>query len=57
VDEFVWIIGYGGADGFKTADERYYASPERKGMDPDPAKYIESPVSQMMRSVLPEASA
>lgn len=52
-DEFVWVIGYDGPDGFATADKRYYESPERKGLSPDPAQYIEAPVNRMMRSVLP----
>jgi hypothetical protein len=51
-DEFVWIIGYDGPEGFTAADERYYASEERKRISPDPAQYIETPVKQMMRSVL-----
>jgi hypothetical protein len=51
-DEFVWIIGYGGPEGFAVADERYYKSEERKRMSPDPAQYIDAPLSQMMRSVL-----
>jgi hypothetical protein len=53
-DEFVWIIGYDGPEGFAAADERYYASEERKRISPDPARYIEMPVKQMMRSVLPD---
>lgn len=53
-DEFVWIIGYDGPDGFAAADKRYYESDERKRMAPDPAQYIELPVSTMMTSVLPD---
>jgi NIPSNAP protein len=53
-DEFVWIIGYDGPEGFAAADKRYYESDERKHMSPDPAEYIEVSVSQMMRSVLPD---
>jgi hypothetical protein len=53
-DEFVWIIGYGGPEGFTAADERYYKSEERKRISPDPAQYVDAPVSQMMRSVLPD---
>jgi hypothetical protein len=52
-DEFVWVIGYDGPDGFAAADRRYYASDERKKMHPDPAQYIEAPVTRDMRSVLP----
>jgi hypothetical protein len=53
-DEFVWIIGYDGSDGFAAADARYYASEERKLIRPDPAQYIEAPVNKMMTSVLPD---
>jgi hypothetical protein len=53
-DEFVWILGYDGPDGFAAADKQYYASDERKAMSPDPARYIESPVRRTLRSVLPE---
>ena len=53
-DEFVWVIGYDGPDGFAAADARYYASEERKRISPDPAQYIEAPVSRMMRMVLPD---
>jgi hypothetical protein len=50
--EFVWILGYDGADGFDAADERYYASAERAALDPDPAQWFESAVQEHMRSIL-----
>jgi hypothetical protein len=53
-DEFVWIIGYDGPEGFAAADKHYYESTERKRMSPDPAQYIEAPLNRMMRSVLPD---
>ena len=34
---FVWIIGH---DDFQLANDVYYASPERAGMDPDPARHL-----------------
>jgi NIPSNAP protein len=52
-DEFVWILAYDGPDGFAEADRRYYASAERKAVDPDPAQFIERPMTRTMRSVLP----
>jgi hypothetical protein len=52
-DEFVWIIGYDGPEGFAVADDNYYASPERKRMSPNPAEFIEAPTSKMIKSVLP----
>ncbi len=35
---FVWLVGYDGD--IREADERYYASPERAAMDPDPARLV-----------------
>ena len=51
-DEFVWIIGYDGPEGFAAADRRYYESEERKRMSPDPAQYVDAPLNRMVRSVL-----
>lgn len=52
-DEFIWIIGYDGPQGFAAADKAYYASPERKRMSPDPAQFIEEPTTKTVRTVLP----
>lgn len=38
--QFLWLLGYEGPDGLAAADEAYYASPERKAFDPDPARHI-----------------
>lgn len=51
-DELVWIIGYAGDDGFDAADDRYYASPERAALDPDPAQWFESAEATRLSSVL-----
>jgi hypothetical protein len=39
-ERFVWIVSYDGPDGWDAANKAYYASPERKAMDPDPASFI-----------------
>lgn len=51
-DEFVWIIGYDGPEGFAEADRRYYASSERRSMEPDPARFIESSATEDIHDVL-----
>ena len=38
--KFVWIVSYDGPDGWDAANKRYYESPERKALDPDPASFI-----------------
>ena len=39
-DRFVWLIRWRGVGTFADADARYYASPERAALDPDPAQWI-----------------
>ena len=53
-DEFVWILGYEGPEGFAAADARYYASAERAAVRPDPAQLIAASDHRMIRTVLPE---
>jgi NIPSNAP protein len=39
---FVWLLTYPGDwDAFEEADRRYFASPQRAALDPDPARLIE----------------
>jgi hypothetical protein len=38
--KFVWVVSYDGPDGWEAANKRYYESPERKALDPDPASFI-----------------
>ena len=39
---FVWLMAHPGDwDAFEAADQRYFASPERMGFTPDPARLIE----------------
>jgi hypothetical protein len=40
-DRFLWLIGYAGAGEFETANNRYYSSPERESLQPNPAELIE----------------
>ena len=51
-DRFVWLLGYAGAEGFKAADDHYYASQERRQVQPDPADLIEEATHTMVVAVL-----
>jgi NIPSNAP len=51
-DRFLWLLGYSGSDGFQAADQRYYASPERRELRPDPADLIEEARQTMVDAVL-----
>jgi len=46
---FVWILSHDGD--YAAADAAYFASDERKGLDPDPARNIESIETRMLRPV------
>ena len=40
---FIWLLSHaGGWDEFRAADARYFASPQRAALDPDPARLIEA---------------
>jgi hypothetical protein len=51
-DELIWILGYDGPDGFAGADDRYYASPDRAALEPDPAQWFESSERVRLRRLL-----
>jgi hypothetical protein len=36
----VWLVGYSGPGSFDEADARYYDSPERAAVTPDPAQWV-----------------
>jgi hypothetical protein len=52
-DTFIWLLGYDGEDGFAAADARYYASPERTSLSPDPARHIAHTEHRPLRDVGP----
>ena len=47
---FVWALRFDGED-WDSADRAYYDSAERRAMDPDPARLIESPDAFFVRPV------
>ena len=51
-NEFVWIVGYDGPEGFAAADAAYYASAARAALTPDPRQYFEQTEQWFMVSVL-----
>lgn len=50
-DQFVWIITYDGPKSWEQADADYYQSPERKALDPDPARHLAHTQTRLMTSV------
>jgi hypothetical protein len=50
-NKFVWVLAYGHEQGFEAADAAYYASDERKALDPDPARHLLATEHWAMRPV------
>ncbi|HKW69938.1 MAG TPA: NIPSNAP family protein [Candidatus Dormibacteraeota bacterium] len=50
-DQFVWILGYDGPKSWQQADSDYYQSPERKALEPNPARHLVQTGARLMSSV------
>jgi hypothetical protein len=48
-ETFAWILGHDGD--FEAADEAYYASDERRALDPDPARHLAEAKTWFMRTL------
>jgi hypothetical protein len=51
-DQFIWIITHRGPKSWQEADADYYASPERKAINPDPARHLAHTQTRLMTDVL-----
>jgi len=51
-NQFVWLLSYDGED-WEAKDAGYYASPERKALNPDPAQFIALAEHWFLTEVLP----
>jgi NIPSNAP protein len=56
-DQFVWIIRYRGPKTWAEADRDYHESPERKAMDPDPARHLAATSMRFICDVTEEHEA
>lgn len=52
-DRFVWVVGYEGEDGFEAAEQRYYASPERDAISPNPSSFVASAETMLLERYEP----
>jgi hypothetical protein len=50
-DRFVWLVGYSGADGFVSAEDRYHASAARLALHPNPSDLVEHATLDMVDAV------
>lgn len=52
-NRFVWILGFDTLESsFADAEKRYFDSPERKTISPDPIRHLASTSQTMIRSVI-----
>ncbi len=49
-DQFVWILSYNGPKSWQEAEAGYYESPQRKAIDPNPARHLAHTQSRLMTS-------
>jgi hypothetical protein len=49
---FIWLVSYEGDDSFETASDRYYRSPARAAIQPDPARHLVETATTLMEPVL-----
>jgi NIPSNAP len=50
-DRFVWLLEYDGED-YEAANDAYYGSPERRALDPDPARHLAATKHWPLRSIV-----
>ena len=51
-DRFLWILSFEGPEGsFAEAEKAYFASPERKAINPDPVRHLASTSQTMIRGI------
>ena len=50
-NRFVWLLEYGGDD-YDAANEAYYASLERQGVEPEPTRHLAATEHWPLRSIL-----
>jgi hypothetical protein len=50
-DQFVWIISYDGPKSWREAEADYYGLPERKMLQPDPARHLAQTSARLMNQV------
>lgn len=48
-NRFVWVVAHEGD--FEEADRIYYESPDRRGLSPDPARFIEQARTEFVSPV------
>ena len=51
-NKFVWILSYDGPEDWKSKNAAYYASADRRSLDPDPARLIAHAEEWLLTPVL-----
>ncbi len=51
-NQFAWLISYEGSDSWEAKERAYYASAERSGMTPNPARLIARTEEYFLEDIL-----
>ena len=51
-NQFAWLISHEGPESWEAGESAYYASAERKAMDPNPARLIARAEEHVVESVI-----
>ncbi len=51
-NQFVWLVGHEGQDGWEAMERAYYDSPARVAMEPNPARLISRSEEYFVDSIL-----
>ena len=51
-NQFAWIISYEGSESWEAGERAYYASAERSGMNPNPARLIAKTEEYLVEDIL-----
>ncbi len=52
-NQFLWMLRYDGPEGWEAKNAAYYDSPERKALNPDPARLIAKQETWFVTQVVP----
>jgi hypothetical protein len=54
-NKFIWILSYDGSEDWEAQNKKYHEAPERKSIEPDPARHILNIEVSFITSVMPKA--
>src|SRR5262245_40807591 len=53
-NKFIWILSYNGSEDWEVQNKKYHEAPERKAIQPDPARHILNIEVSFITDVMPK---